>query len=56
VELEIVPNGDHDVDTCAELVLTATFKALSDAHVYLEGAVLKPVRPLIKISDDVIIS
>jgi fructose-bisphosphate aldolase class I len=45
VEPEIVPNGDHDIYACAaatERVLAAQFKALSDAHVYLEGAVLKP--------------
>jgi fructose-bisphosphate aldolase class I len=45
VEPEIVPNGDHDIYACAEAterVLAAQFKALADAHVYLEGAVLKP--------------
>merc|ERR1711998_558662 len=45
VEPEIVPNGDHDIYACADVterVLAAQFKALSDAHVYLEGAVLKP--------------
>lgn len=45
VEPEIVPNGSHDIDYCqkmTEKVLTAQFKALSDHHVYLEGAVLKP--------------
>ena len=45
VEPEIVPNGDHDIYACAsatERVLAATFKALSEANVYLEGAVLKP--------------
>merc|ERR1712137_1222979 len=45
VEPEIVPNGTHDIMYCAtvtEKVLAAQFKALSDHHVYLEGAVLKP--------------
>lgn len=45
VEPEIVPNGDHDIYYCqkmTEKVLAAQFKALSDHHVYLEGAVLKP--------------
>jgi len=45
VEPEIVPNGDHDIHYCqkvTERVLVAQFKALSDHHVYLEGAVLKP--------------
>jgi len=45
VEPEIVPNGTHDIHYCqkmTEIVLAAQFKALSDHHVYLEGAVLKP--------------
>merc|ERR1711912_18529 len=45
VEPEIVPNGKHDISYCqkmTEKVLAAQFKALSDHHVYLEGAVLKP--------------
>jgi fructose-bisphosphate aldolase class I len=45
VEPEIVPNGKHDIHYCqkmTEKVLAAQFKALSDHHVYLEGAVLKP--------------
>ena len=45
VEPEIVPNGSHDIYACAEAterVLSYQFKALADAHVYLEGAVLKP--------------
>merc|ERR1712241_638315 len=44
-EPEVVPNGDHDIHYCqkmTEKVLAAQFKALSDHHVYLEGAVLKP--------------
>jgi len=45
IEPEIVPNGDHDIQYCqkmTEKVLAAQFKALSDHHVFLEGAVLKP--------------
>merc|ERR1712060_8235 len=45
VEPEVVPNGTHDIHYCqkmTEKVLAAQFKALSDHHVYLEGAVLKP--------------
>merc|ERR1739846_139550 len=45
VEPEIVPNGTHDIHYCqkmTEKVLVAQFKALSDHHVFLEGAVLKP--------------
>merc|ERR1712146_846715 len=45
VEPEVVPNGTHDISYCqkmTEKVLAAQFKALSDHHVYLEGAVLKP--------------
>merc|ERR1712060_624094 len=45
VEPEVVPNGSHDIKYCqmmTEKVLAAQFKALSDHHVYLEGAVLKP--------------
>merc|ERR1719408_645194 len=45
VEPEVVPNGKHDIYYCqkmTEIVLAAQFKALSDHHVYLEGAVLKP--------------
>merc|ERR1711988_2076531 len=45
VEPEVVPNGTHDIYYCqmmTEKVLAAQFKALSDHHVYLEGAVLKP--------------
>jgi len=45
VEPEVVPNGDHDIQYCqkmTEKVLAAQFKALSDHHVFLEGAVLKP--------------
>merc|ERR1711972_426750 len=45
VEPEVVPNGSHDISYCqkmTEKVLAARFLALSDHHVYLEGAVLKP--------------
>merc|ERR1712038_2031648 len=45
VEPEVVPNGSHDIHYCqkmTEKVLAAQFKALSDHHVFLEGAVLKP--------------
>merc|ERR1712039_126671 len=37
--------GSHDIHYCqkmTEKVLAAQFEALSDHHVYLEGAVLKP--------------
>merc|ERR1712232_1430495 len=45
VEPEIVPNGNHGIEVCAEItekVLVAQFAALSLHGVYLEGAVLKP--------------
>merc|ERR1712072_1435683 len=45
VEPEVVPQGTHDIYYCqkmTEKVLAAQFKALSDHHVFLEGAVLKP--------------
>jgi fructose-bisphosphate aldolase class I len=45
VEPEVVPQGSHDIMYCqkvTEKVLAAQFKALSDHHVFLEGAVLKP--------------
>uniref|UniRef100_A0A3P9ILT8 Fructose-bisphosphate aldolase n=1 Tax=Oryzias latipes TaxID=8090 RepID=A0A3P9ILT8_ORYLA len=45
VEPEILPDGDHDLQRCqyvTEKVLAATYKALSDHHVYLEGTLLKP--------------
>ncbi|KAF6714837.1 Fructose-bisphosphate aldolase B [Oryzias melastigma] len=45
VEPEILPDGDHDLQKCqyvTEKVLAATYKALSDHHVYLEGTLLKP--------------
>ncbi|CAF4108620.1 unnamed protein product, partial [Rotaria magnacalcarata] len=45
VEPEILPEGDHDLETCqrvTEKVLAATYKALSEHHVFLEGTLLKP--------------
>jgi fructose-bisphosphate aldolase class I len=45
VEPEILPEGDHDLETCqavTEKVLAAVYKALSDHHIYLEGTLLKP--------------
>jgi fructose-bisphosphate aldolase class I len=45
VEPEILPDGDHDLETCqlvTERVLAAVYKALSDHHVFLEGTLLKP--------------
>merc|ERR1712232_698694 len=53
VEPEIVPNGDHDIQYCAQMtekVLVAQFAALKLHNIYLEGAVLKPnmVKPGLK--------
>mmetsp|Transcript_23280 Transcript_23280/g.38486 ORF Transcript_23280/g.38486 Transcript_23280/m.38486 type:complete len:422 (+) Transcript_23280:86-1351(+) len=45
VEPEIVPNGSHSIQVCAEVtekVLIAQYKALELHNVHLEGAVLKP--------------
>ncbi len=45
VEPEILTDGDHDLETCAEAterVLAAVYKALHDHHIYLEGSLLKP--------------
>ncbi|CAM8948379.1 unnamed protein product [Rhodiola kirilowii] len=45
VEPEILTDGDHDINKCAavtETVLAATYKALNDHHVLLEGTLLKP--------------
>merc|ERR1719223_2637124 len=45
VEPEIVPNGSHSIEVCAdatERVLAAQFAALRLYGCYLEGAVLKP--------------
>ncbi|XP_033103920.1 fructose-bisphosphate aldolase, non-muscle type-like [Anneissia japonica] len=45
VEPEVLTDGDHDLkrsQKVTEQVLAATYKALSDHHVYLEGTLLKP--------------
>jgi fructose-bisphosphate aldolase class I len=45
VEPEVLMDGDHDIDRCftvTERVLKAVFNELFDAHVQLEGMVLKP--------------
>ncbi|CAF2512481.1 unnamed protein product [Rotaria sp. Silwood2] len=45
VEPEVIPDGDHNINVCqyvTEKVLAATFKALSDYDIYLEGCLLKP--------------
>jgi fructose-bisphosphate aldolase class I len=45
VEPEILVDGDHDLEQCivaCERVLSATYKALMDHHIYLEGTLLKP--------------
>lgn len=45
VEPEVLPDGDHDLATAqkvTEQVLSFTYKALIDHHVYLEGTLLKP--------------
>ncbi|KAF8566393.1 hypothetical protein P879_04488 [Paragonimus westermani] len=45
VEPEVLPDGDHDLITAqkvTEQVLSFTYKALRDHHVYLEGTLLKP--------------
>lgn len=45
VEPEVLPDGDHDLDRAqkvTETVLAATYKALNDHHVFLEGTLLKP--------------
>src|ERR1051325_7581703 len=45
VEPEVLMDGDHDIDRCfsvTERVLHATFNELYEAHVMLEGIVLKP--------------
>jgi len=45
VEPEILSDGAHSIEVCAEVterVLAATFKALADHHVLLEGCLLKP--------------
>jgi len=45
VEPEVLCDGDHTLERCqkvTETVLAATYKALNDHHVYLEGTLLKP--------------
>merc|ERR1711970_1132835 len=45
VEPEVLMDGSHDLlraQKVTETVLAATYKALSDHHVYLEGSLLKP--------------
>ena len=45
VEPEVLMDGEHSIERSAEVtqrVLAATFKALSDHHVILEGCILKP--------------
>ena len=45
VEPEVLMDGTHSIERSAvvtEKVLAATFKLLSDHHVLLEGALLKP--------------
>lgn len=45
VEPEVLPDGDHDLETArrvTEEVLAFVFKALADHHVFLEGILLKP--------------
>jgi fructose-bisphosphate aldolase class I len=45
VEPEVLMDGDHDIDRCAdvtELVLTTVFSRLHETRVDLEGIVLKP--------------
>lgn len=45
VEPEILMDGDHDLDRAVEAtqkVLVATYKALQDHRVFLEGTLLKP--------------
>ncbi|CAL8107792.1 unnamed protein product [Calicophoron daubneyi] len=45
IEPEVLPDGDHDLVTCqkvTEQVLSFTYKALMDYHIYLEGSILKP--------------
>jgi len=45
VEPEILMDGDHTLDVSVKVtqrVLAATYKALHDANVLLEGTLLKP--------------
>ncbi|KAK2187428.1 hypothetical protein NP493_165g00003 [Ridgeia piscesae] len=45
VEPEVLPDGDHDLamaQRVTEEVLSFTYKALADHHIFLEGTLLKP--------------
>ena len=45
VEPEILTDGSHSIEVCqrvTERVLAATFKALNDNNIFLEGCLLKP--------------
>lgn len=45
IEPEILIDGDHDIDTCAEIserVFSAVMKALLDQKLLIEGLMLKP--------------
>lgn len=45
VEPEILADGDHSIEVCqkvTERVLAATFKALNENNIFLEGCLLKP--------------
>eukprot|EP00128_Syssomonas_multiformis_P014236 Colp12_sorted_trinity150504_noHs@3626 len=45
IEPEILMDGDHDLTVAVNVtqrVLAATYKALQDHHLYLEGSLLKP--------------
>ncbi|RDD37463.1 Fructose-bisphosphate aldolase C [Trichoplax sp. H2] len=45
VEPEVIPDGDHSLPVCQKVtqrVLAATYKALHDHNVFLEGTLLKP--------------
>jgi fructose-bisphosphate aldolase class I len=45
VEPEVLQDGDHDLETAqrvTEEVLSFTYKALADHHIFLEGTLLKP--------------
>ncbi|EDW84122.1 uncharacterized protein Dwil_GK13312 [Drosophila willistoni] len=45
IEVEIIPNGDHDMDRAQkvmETVLSALYKSLHDHHIFLEGTLLRP--------------
>jgi len=45
VEPETLPDGEHDLERCqkiTETVLSYTYRALNEHHVFLEGTLLKP--------------